>query len=438
MHHTRRQFMKGAAALAAAAAGGTALSSCSSGGETSNEFSILQYEDPTQAQGQGWKLAVQIFKKKHPELTVKFQTTSFDAVRKNAKLMLAGNDVPDLMEFNKGNADGGQLAAQGLMANLTPQVKKYGWDKKVTGAMQSLALYNSLGNAGSGNWYGIPNIGEYVTMYYNKELFKKAGISSEPTTMDEFIEAMKKLKAAGITPVSSSASTNNGWNQLWLWYSLVSAYADRKQINDFVFLQHPVDFSVGPWSTGTDQFQEWIEEGYLGKGLGGLNFEQAAVTFLSGKAGMYMWNNGQFVRMQDEAKFDWGFFTLPSAKMTLGSSGHLWGVPAKSAHKELAYEFIDITLGKEVQNRIGQLGGLPLAADLNKITDPVTKAYTKRFYETIDDDSLSFYPDYPIIGFLDFLATHMQKMSSGSETSKEFRQKLQKFYDTGRKEALVP
>lgn len=64
--------MKGAAALAAAAAGGTALSSCSSGGETSNEFSILQYEDPTQAQGQGWKLAVQIFKKKHPELTVKW------------------------------------------------------------------------------------------------------------------------------------------------------------------------------------------------------------------------------------------------------------------------------------------------------------------------------------------------------------------------------
>lgn len=438
MQHTRRQFMRGAAALAAMAVGGTALTGCSSGGGDDKSFNILQYEDPTQAQGQGWKMAVDIFRKKHPELTVKMQTTSFDAVRKNAKLMLAGNDVPDVMEFNKGNADGGQLAAQGLLAKLTPQVKRYGWNKKVTGAMQSLAMYNSLGNAGSGDWYGIPNIGEYVTIYYNKELFSKAGIGAEPKTMDEFVEAMKRLKAAGITPVSSSASTNNGWNQLWLWYSLVSAYADRKQINDFTFLQHPVDFSSSPWSTGTDQFQKWIDAGYLGKGLGGLNFEQAAVTFLSGKAAMYMWNNGQFVRMQNEAKFKWGFFTLPGARMTLGSSGHLWGVPAKSEHKELAYEFIDITLSKDVQNKIGQLGGLPVAADLNTITDPVTKAYTARFYETIDDDSLSFYPDYPVIGFLDFLATHMQKMSSGSEGSKEFRDKLQKFYDTGRKEALVP
>lgn len=438
MQKTRRQFMRGAAAIAAMAVGGTALSGCSSGSEDDNTFNILQYEDPTQAQGQGWKLAVDIFRKKHPDLTVRMQTTSFDAVRKNAKLMLAGNDVPDVMEFNKGNADGGQLAAQGLLAKLTGQVKKYGWDKKVTGAMQSLALYNSLGNAGSGDWYGIPNIGEYVTMYYNKELFAKAGITAEPKTMDEFVEAMKKLKAAGITPVSSSASTNNGWNQLWLWYSLVSAYADRRQVNDFTFLQHPVNFSQSPWSTGTDQFQQWIDQGYLGKGLGGLNFEQAAVTFLSGKAGMYMWNNGQFVRMQNEAKFKWGFFTLPGAKMTMGSSGHLWGVPAKSRHKELAYEFIDITLSKQVQNRIGQLGGLPVAADLDTITDPVTKAYTARFYETIDDDSLSFYPDYPVIGFLDFLATHMQKMSSRSEGSKEFREKLQKFYDTGRKEALVP
>ncbi len=52
--------------------------------------------------------------------------------------------------------------------------------------------------------------------------------------------------------------------------------------------------------------------------------------------------------------------------------------------------------------------------------------------------NFSLYPDYPIIGFLDFLATHMQKMSSRSESSAEFRDKLQKFYDTGRKEALVP
>jgi raffinose/stachyose/melibiose transport system substrate-binding protein len=38
--------------------------------------------------------------------------------------------------------------------------------------------------------------------YYNTALFKKAGISGFPRTWGEFLEAAKKLKSAGITPLS--------------------------------------------------------------------------------------------------------------------------------------------------------------------------------------------------------------------------------------------
>ena len=37
--------------------------------------------------------------------------------------------------------------------------------------------------------------------YYNKDLFKEAGIESEPQTWDEFLEDCKKLKDAGIQPI---------------------------------------------------------------------------------------------------------------------------------------------------------------------------------------------------------------------------------------------
>src|SRR5699024_776850 len=117
-------------------------------------------EDPTSAQGQGWKRALQIFKEQHPDVTVDFQQTSFDAVRQNAKITLSGNEVPDVIEFNKGNADGGQLAAQGLLTDLTETVTARGWDAKVSDSMSSFALYED-GMAGSGSWFGIPNIGEY-------------------------------------------------------------------------------------------------------------------------------------------------------------------------------------------------------------------------------------------------------------------------------------
>jgi raffinose/stachyose/melibiose transport system substrate-binding protein len=421
------------ATLTFAACGGGGASQENGGEDAGKTFTILQYEDPTTAQGQGWQKALEIFKAKHPDLKIDYQKTSFDAMRQNAKITLSGNDVPDVIEFNKGNADGGQLAAQGLLEPLTEQVTKYGWDKKVTGSMAAFAKYDDNGAAGSGEWYGIPNIGEYVMFYYNKDKFKKAGITKLPATMAEFEAAMDKLKAAGEIPISSSASTSQGFNQMWVWYSLVSAGATRQQIDDFMFVKNPVDFHSGPWAEGATKFQEWIEKGYVGEKLGGLSFEQATVNFLSGKAAMLIWNNGQFTRIREDAKFDWGYFTFPGANLSMGSSGHLWGVPAKAENKDLAYEWIETTLSPEVQNTIGQLGGLPLAGDTSKITDETTQEFTARFDELVAADTLSFYPDYPVPGFLDFIQTHMQKMSNGNETADEYLNELQKFYDDGTK-----
>ena len=412
------------------------LSSTSGGDNDGDTFTIVQYEDPTTAQGQGWQLALQIFEEKHPDVNVDFQTTSFDAMRQNAKITLTGNNVPDVIEFNKGNSDGGQLAGQGLLQPLDEAVRKYGWDAKITGSMQAFAQYNEIGLAGSGQWYGIPNIGEYVMLYYNKDLFAQVGITEQPATLDQLEADMDKLLAAGVTPISSSASTSQGFNQMWVWYSLVSAEASRQQIDDFMFLREPIDFSQEPWASGTRRFQEWIDKGYVGEQLGGLNFEQATVNFLRGDAAMVMWNQGTFTRVRDDASFDWGYFTLPGASMQMGSSGHLWGVPAKADNKDLAYDWIDITLSEEVQDKIGQLGGLPLAGDASIIEDDLTRGYTERFNDLLAADTLSFYPDYPVPGFLDFIQSNMQAMSNRNETADDYLAKLQEFYDDGREIAI--
>src|SRR5699024_8438134 len=220
-------------------------------------------EDPTSAQGQGWKRALQIFKEQHPDVTVDFQQTSFDAVRQNAKITLSGNEVPDVIEFNKGNADGGQLAAQGLLTDLTETVTARGWDAKVSDSMSSFALYED-GMAGSGSWFGVPNIGEYVTLFYNQDLFDQHGISADMNDLDDLEAAMDTLLLAGITPIASSAATSQGFNQMWIWYSLVSAIAARDEIDDFMFVKAPVDFSANPWAEGTERFQSWIMRVYVG------------------------------------------------------------------------------------------------------------------------------------------------------------------------------
>ncbi|WP_268815554.1 ABC transporter substrate-binding protein [Arthrobacter sp. SLBN-122] len=139
---TRRQVLGGLGALSVSALALTACSPGQQAGSASSgtgKFTILQYEDPTTPQGQGWQKAVELFKAKHPDLTVDVQQTSFDAFRQNSKILLSGNDVPDVVEFNKGNADGGQLASQGLLEPLDDAVSKFGWDKKVSGSMSAFA-----------------------------------------------------------------------------------------------------------------------------------------------------------------------------------------------------------------------------------------------------------------------------------------------------------
>ena len=53
-----------------------------------------------------------------------------------------------------------------------------------------------------GKVVGVPfEVGE-VVFYYNKKLFEKAGVKAEDIkTWDDFLGAVKKLKAAGITPI---------------------------------------------------------------------------------------------------------------------------------------------------------------------------------------------------------------------------------------------
>src|SRR4051794_23893182 len=52
----------------------------------------------------------------------------------------------------------------------------------------------------------------YWVIVYNKDIFQKAGITSVPTTYNEFVAACDKVKAAGVTPVFEPIS--DGWHHV--------------------------------------------------------------------------------------------------------------------------------------------------------------------------------------------------------------------------------
>jgi ABC-type glycerol-3-phosphate transport system substrate-binding protein len=65
-----------------------------------------------------------------------------------------------------------------------------------------------------GHYYAVPLHFNRWVMFYNPELFAKAGVA-EPKTWDELMAAADKLKAAGITPFVST--NQDGWRG-FIWF----------------------------------------------------------------------------------------------------------------------------------------------------------------------------------------------------------------------------
>lgn len=123
---------------------------------------------------------------------------------------------------------------------------------------------------------------------------------------------------------------------------------------------------------------------------------------------------------------------LPEATFHQGSGGNVWAVPTNSSHKELAYDFIDLTLDPQRQELIANSGGVPAAADLDSITDPVGRLAAEQFAQLVDDDALGYYPDWPVPGLYDILLSNSQGLVSGSVTPKDFVANVKAAYEAGR------
>ena len=137
------RMKKALATLLVAASTVATLSACGSSGSQSEEqkpesISFWHYDKETSAQTMAWKEAAADFTKK-TGVKVKFEVKSFAQIAQNSSQFLNSDQAPDIMESNRGNGSAGMLSSMGLLSDLGPYVKKYGWDKKVTKADSSMA-----------------------------------------------------------------------------------------------------------------------------------------------------------------------------------------------------------------------------------------------------------------------------------------------------------
>ncbi|MGH6654778.1 MAG: ABC transporter substrate-binding protein [Actinocrinis sp.] len=394
----------------------TALSACgSSSGSTGSSGKVLtlwDYESADSAMGLAWAQAVKDFQAAHPGVTVKVETKTFEQLQKTAPMVLNSRNAPDILEYNKGNATAGLLSKQGLLTNLTAQVAKYGWDKKLSPSVAVTSRYSN-GIMGSGDWYGIPDYAEYAMVYYNADMFNKYNVPV-PKTFADFTAAMDTFVQHGITPLANAGAEYPAQQYL---YDLALSKADPSWVTDYQ-IKGKANFHDAAWTYAANTLAAWVKKGYIAKNSVSLKATDMGNAFESGKSPMMVSGSWWYGTFESEIKtFSWDTFLWPGTSLVPGSGGNLWVVPNNSPNKQLAYDFINTTLQKDIQDLIANKGAVPVAASPADVTDPKAKKLIQNYNTLAGSGGLGYYPDWPVPGFYDNLTAGTQDLMNGKDSN---------------------
>ena len=381
-------------------------------------FTIWYYEGADSAMGQSWADALADFQAMHPDVTVNFELKTFDQIQQTGQMILNSDSAPDVMEINKGNATAGLYAKQGLLTDLTDVAAQRGWDQLMSSSIQTTSRYDENGIMGSGPLYGVTTYGEYVMVYYNKDMFAQYNIEV-PTTLDEFNAAADAFVAAGITPIALGAADK--WPVTQNFYELALYQADRDFVNGYELFQGDFDFHDPAFTSAAEELAQQFQKGYYSDTATGTIYDDANAAFVQGTFPMNLtgsWMFGSFLTSITD--FEWGLFVMPGKTLNTGSGGNLLVVPANAQNKDLAYDFLDLTLQTKAQTIMANAGGIPVNADLTQITDPHILELNQAFANIVANDGLAFYPDWPAPGYMDTLGSGLQELIGGTMSPSDF------------------
>jgi N,N'-diacetylchitobiose transport system substrate-binding protein len=350
-------------------AGVLALAACGSDDDdTAAEGSLEAPAEDTEATLRVWlngpdtpdemiELAKDEFAEQYPNVTVEVERQEWDGLVNRLDTVLPTEDSPDIFEV--GNTQAQSYEAAGAMVDLTEFKEDLGGDD----------LVDSLVEAGTyeDRFYGVPYYGGARIVVYRKDLFEQSGLQI-PTTLQEFVDAGKKLKTDNAATPNFSGIYFPGRN----WQAMLS----------FI------------WDAGGDiavtEDGEWVGELASEGSVAGLTTVQDIMQnanaapadsddaedyldFCNGEVGMLMgpgWKMGQITGEDGcPGKYDavLGAFALPGSEGGVAPSflgGSNLGISSQSENQGLALEFLKVLTSETYQTEFAKIGLIPVLKPL--------------------------------------------------------------------------
>ncbi|SCK54553.1 raffinose/stachyose/melibiose transport system substrate-binding protein [Variovorax sp. HW608] len=291
------------------------------------------------------------FEAANPGVTVKMETRSVDEHKSALRIASTSRQGPDLYYMWTGLGLGGEYVKAGLSAPLDEYYKKYNWTARIRPIADA---YTNLYPPGK---HGVPYQINGEAIYFNKELFKKAGIDAPPASYADLVAAAGKLKAAGIPAITFGGSVN--WHVMRLMDAILETQCGAKTHDALKAMT--VKWSETPCATTAfNEFHKWTSD-YMLKPFMSFDQAQSRKLFEAGRAAMMLEGDWMVSQLRNETKDAeaYGVFPFPTGTGRLYGFGVNLYMSPYSKNKDLAAKFLDYFISDKVQqDNLGAFGAI--------------------------------------------------------------------------------
>ncbi|WP_245954388.1 extracellular solute-binding protein [Paenibacillus flagellatus] len=368
-----------------------------------------------------YKDRIKKFMADNPDIKIEEESVPSEQYRTKLRTLAAGKKLPDMFILFPG-VDMDPLVSGGVLMPIDDIMDTW------KGMLPEDAI---AGFKVNGKQYAIPTKQTFVDIvYYNKELLAKVGYTEFPKTYADLLELIKKLKAAGITPLA--LGNKDRWPLQSSW---MSAIADRFTGSDFLYKVNKGEakYTDPEFVKALGVIEEFAKLDAFNPDMNTMDVVQVQDYFMQGKAAIHITSSTIDAKFRHEnPKGDnIGIALFPAVEGGKGdpkksASAVQYGIGLNSqlegAKKEAAQKFLKYFYSKELYQTLLSKGivvpaRVEMPADANK--------YLREMIELTNKGTSPVFDAVALIPVKDVIENGLQAITTKQKTAEQVAKEMQ-------------
>ncbi|MFD5226016.1 ABC transporter substrate-binding protein [Microbacterium sp. NPDC058342] len=300
------------------------------------------------------------YEKDNPGVSIDL-VPSTDTYEADIKVRLASNDIPDIWATHGWSL----LRYSPFLEPLNDQPWAKDFNEALAPAMQNE----------DGEFFALPIDTDVAGIVYNRTVLDDAGIDpAELTDWESFEAALKTLKDAGVTPVSSSGKDS--------WFA--GNIADFIGSGDFSHAElegfKDGTFDEQGYTRILDHVSTWQQSGWFNPDYSSATTDDLGRALAEGNTGfVFVQNYLVATALGFNPDADLGYMPIPSEDgepFLVGGEGRAYGVSKTSPDKEQALDYLAyLAEPAHLSELAGAVGGIPGLTNATSDLGVLTASY---------------------------------------------------------------